>query len=228
MRLGLGSQRFTGGVTMSQPPQQGATAPPNIIYIIRHGEKPADPPVVAAGQAPPAPVPPFGVDSQGNENPHSLLPRGWQRSGALAVLFDPATGPLQAGLQTPAALLSPSYGSTDKTTEHRTYQTIEALSDRLGLPIVSAYAEGDEPALASAVVSQYSGVVLICWEHDHIPSLASSLPAVAGTAIPQKWPGDRFDVIWVFTLVPGSAGRAYSFTQVPQQLLSGDTDTIIP
>jgi len=123
---------------MSQPPQQGATAPPEIIYIIRHGEKPADPPVVAPGQTPPASAPPFGVDSQGNENPHSLLPRGWQRSGALAVLFDPATGPLQAGLQTPAALLSPSYGSADKTAEHRTYQTIEGLSDRLGLAIVSS------------------------------------------------------------------------------------------
>src|SRR5580693_3062896 len=144
---------------MSQPPQR-ATAPPDIIYIIRHGEKPADPPAVAPGQAPPASVPPFGVDSQGNENPHSLLPRGWQRSGALAVLFDPATGPLQAGLQTPAALLSPDYGSPDKTASHRTYQTIQGLSDRLGLAIVSDYAEGEEPLLATAVVSQYSGVVL--------------------------------------------------------------------
>ena len=174
---------------MSQPPDQGATAPPDIIYIIRHGEKPADPPGVAPGQTPPAPVPPFGVDSQGNENPHLLLPTGWQRSGALAVLFDPATGPFQAGLRTPAALLSPSYGSADKTAEHRTYQTVQALSDRLGLAIVSAYPEGDEPQLAAAVVSQNFSVVLICWEHDHIPSLASSLPAVAGPVIPQTWPG---------------------------------------
>jgi hypothetical protein len=212
---------------MSQQPEQAATAPPAIIYIIRHGEKPDDPPVVASGQTPPAPDPPFGVDFQGNQNPHSLLPRGWQRSGALAVLFDPATGPLQARLQTPATLLSPDYGSADKTAGHRTHETIQALSDRLGLAIVSAYAEGDEPALAAAAVSQYSGVVLICWEHDHIPSLASSLPAVAGTVIPQAWPGDRFDVIWVFTLVPGTAPAQYTFTQIPQQLLSGDTDTVI-
>jgi hypothetical protein len=82
--------------------------------------------------------------------------------------------------------------------------------------------------LATSVVSQNSGVVLICWEHDHIPSLASSLPTVSGTAIPQQWPGDRFDVIWVFTLVPGAAGPVYSFTQIPQQLLSGDADTVIP
>jgi hypothetical protein len=204
------------------------TPPPDTIYIIRHGEKPADPPPAAAGQAAAAaPGPPFGVDFQGNQDPHSLLPRGWQRSGALAVLFDPALGPLQAGLTTPATLLSPSYGSTDKTTGHRTYQTIQGLSDRLGLAIVSGFAEGSEAQLAASVVSSYSGVVLICWEHDHIPAIATSLPTGAGTVIPQPWPGDRFDVIWTFTLVPGSAPAQYTFGQIPQQLLSGDADTVI-
>ncbi len=212
---------------MTQPSGGGAsTVPPDIIYIIRHGEKPADPAPVVPGQALPAAAPPFGVDFQGNQNAHSLLPRGWQRSGALATLFDPAAEP-RAGLQIPAALLSPSYGSPDKTAWHRTYQTIQGLSDRLGLAIVSAYAEGDEPELAANVVSQYSGVVLICWEHHHIPSLASSLPTVAGTAIPPAWPGDRFDVVWTFTVVPGAAPAQYTFGQIPQQLLSGDTDTVI-
>jgi hypothetical protein len=210
---------------MSQQPEEGA--PPDIIYIIRHGEKPADPPSVAPGQTPPAPGPPFGVDVQGNQNPHSLLPKGWQRSGALIALFDPASGPLQAALQTPAALLSPSYGNPDKTAGHRTYQTIQGLSDRLALPIVSAYPEGDESQLAAAVVSQYSGVVLICWEHSHIPSLASSLPTVPGTVIPQAWPSGRFDVVWTFTLVPGAAAPQYAFGQIPQQLLPGDAATVI-
>jgi hypothetical protein len=86
---------------MSQQPEEGATAPPDIIYIIRHGEKPADPPSGAPGQTPPAPGPPFGVDVQGSQNPHSLLPRGWQRSGALIALFDPASGLLQ-GRRIPA------------------------------------------------------------------------------------------------------------------------------
>lgn len=203
-----------------------ATPPPDIIYVIRHGEKPADPPPAAGGQPAPAPAAPFGVDSQGNQDAHSLLPRGWQRSGALAALFDPALGPLQAGLKTPAALLSPSYGSADKTAEHRTHETIQGLSDRLGLAIVSDFAEGSEPQLAASVVSSYSGVVLICWEHDHIPAIATSLPTVPGTVIPDPWPGDRFDVIWTFTLVPGTS--QYTFGQIPQQLLSGDTDTVIP
>ena len=202
-----------------------ATPPPEPIYIIRHGEKPADPPPAAAGQAAAAPTPPFGIDFQGQQDPHSLLPRGWQRSGALAVLFDPTLGPLQAGLTTPAALLSPSYGSPDETAEHRTHQTIQGLSDRLGLAIASDFAEGSEAQLAASVVSSYSGVVLICWEHDHIPAIATSLPTVPGTVIPQPWPGDRFDVIWTFALVPGTA--QYAFSQIPQQLLSGDTDTVI-
>jgi hypothetical protein len=203
-----------------------AIPPPDIIYVIRHGEKPADPPV-PAGQPAPAPTAPFGIDFQGNEDPHSLLPQGWQRSGALAVLFDPALGPLQAGLQTPAALLSPDYGSADKTTAHRTHQTIQGLSGRLGLAIVSDFPEGSEAELAASVVSSHSGVVLICWEHEHIPAIATSLPTVPGTVIPQPWPGDRFDVIWVFSLVPGAASAQYTFSQIPQQLLSGDTDTII-
>jgi hypothetical protein len=213
---------------MARKSAEEVTSPPDVIYIIRHGEKPADPPPVAPGQSPPPPVAPFGVDDQGVQDAHGLLPRGWQRSGALAVLFDPARGPLQAGLFTPAALLSPSYGSPGKTTAHRTYQTVQGLSERLGLPIASAFAEGQEPQLAVSVVSGYSGIVLICWEHDHIPALASSLPTMLGTAIPQKWPGDRFDVIWTFTLVPGAAPAQYTFGQHPQQLLSGDTDTVIP
>ena len=213
---------------MSQQPVAGATAPPDVIYIIRHGEKPADPPPQAPRQHSPAPAPPFGVNDQGIQDAHSLLPRGWQRSGALAVLFDPAAMPLPAGLLTPTALLSPSYGDPDKTTAHRTYQTIQGLSDRLGLPIASAFTEGQESQLAASVVSDYPGVVLICWEHRHIPALASSFPAITGTSIPQKWPGDRFDVIWTFTLVPGAAAVQYTFGQVPQQLLSGDNDTVIP
>ena len=208
---------------MSQPP-------PAAVYIIRHGEKPADLPPAGPGQPAPAPTAPFGVDYQGNQNEHSLLPRGWQRSGALAALFDPALGVPQAGLLVPTALLSPPYvdkNGNDTTTEHRTCQTIQGLADRLNVQIAHDFKESDERTLAGSVVSTYSGVVLICWEHGHIPDIANNLPTIPGTIIPQKWDGTRFDVIWTFTLVPGSAPAQYTFGQVPQQLLSGDTGTII-
>ncbi len=198
---------------------------PQQIYLLRHGEKPADPPAPSPGQPTAPSGPPFGVDADGNQSVHSLLPRGWQRSGALAVLFDPAVGALQAGLRTPTALYSPSYGDPDTTQAHRTFQTIQGLGGRLGVTIRSPLPEGQEPALAEAILASGGEVVLICWEHDHIPALAQAIPTLDATAIPTAWPGDRFDVIWTFALDPAT-GR-YLFGQVPQQLLDGDTDTVI-
>jgi hypothetical protein len=194
------------------------SAPPDVIYIIRHGEKPEEP---APRQAAPAHR---GVDFRGNQNEHSLLPRGWQRSGALAALFDPSQGPLRAGLQVPRMLISPSYGDSGKAAQHRTHQTIKGISDRLGIEIAADFAKGHEPHLAAALTKSGPGAVLICWDHTHIPALAFALPLVYGTVIPKTWPDDRYDVIWTFTLVTDDE---YSFAQVPQLLLSGDTDAII-
>ena len=143
---------------------------PEVIYIIRHAEKPLKPPL-------------SGVDFEGGRNEHSLLPRGWQRSGALAALFHPEFGPLRAGLRTPTVLVSPSWGHPGKTAAHRSYQTIQGLSENLGLPITSEFAQGRERQLADSLVRSCSGVVLICWEHSHIPVIAASLPVVSGTAI---------------------------------------------
>jgi hypothetical protein len=193
----------------------GMTVPPEVIYIIRHAEKPLKPP-------------PSGVDFEGGQNEHSLLPRGWQRAGALAALFHPDFGPMRAGLRTPTALVAPSWGHPGKTASHRSYQTIQCLSEQLELPIAAEFVQGQEEQLASSLVRGYSGVVLICWEHDHIPVIASSLPVVSGSAIPRKWPGDRYDVIWSFTLAPGTGPARYAFGQIPQQLLPGDAGTVIP
>jgi hypothetical protein len=193
----------------------GMNVSPDVIYIIRHAEKPLKPPL-------------SGVDFQGSHDEHSLLPRGWQRSGALAVLFHPDRGAERAGLRTPTVLVAPSWGHPDKTAAHRSYQTIQGLSESLELPIASPFAQGRERELADSVVRGHSGVVLICWEHEHIPVIASSLPVVSGGAIPQKWPSDRYDVIWSFTLVPEPGPARYTFGQIPQRLLAGDAATVIP
>jgi hypothetical protein len=98
----------------------------------------------------------------------------------------------------------------------------------LELAIDSPYEVGHESRLAASVLSTCSGVVLICWEHDHIPVLAAAFPSAQGAEIPGKWPGHRFDVIWALTRQPGSSPPAYAFSQVPQQLLPGDLGTTIP
>jgi len=209
---------------MSQRAKKSPAAPPEAIYIIRHGEKPADPDPSHHGKSPDAP---FGVDLEGKQSPHSLVPRGWQRAGGLVALFDPASGGAKSGLLTPTVLLSPVHGGPGKNAGHRTYQTIEGLGGRLGITIDSAFAVGQEPELAASVVRDHSGVVLICWEHHHIPAIASALPLVSGAVIPAAWPKHRFDVVWTFTLDPDAATAQYAFGQIPQLLLSGDSDTVI-
>jgi hypothetical protein len=187
---------------------------PEAIYILRHAEKPLKPEL-------------SGVDYSGSQNEHSLLPRGWQRSGALAALFHPDFGPLRAGLQTPTVLVAPSWGHPGKTAAHRSYQTIQGLSEHLAIPITADFAQGEEEQLADSLVRTHSGVVLICWEHKHIPVIASWLPVVNGTVIPKKWPGHRYDVIWSFTRAGGPGPARYAFSQIPQRLLAGDDQTVI-
>ena len=194
---------------------------PQQIYVIRHGEQPPEP---LPGQSDLSSGPPFGVDFDGNRNAHSLSPKGWQRSGALTALFGPAVAP-KVGLRTPTALYATAYRDAAVTKIHRPYQTVLGLSRRLGLPIQSPDLLGQEAAFADAVLSSGAEMVLICYEHHHIPALVRGIPTVDGTAIPAVWPDDRYDVIWTFALDPD--GGHYVFGQVPQQLLDGDSDTVI-
>jgi hypothetical protein len=180
-----------------------ADASPRTIFVIRHGEKPDSPP-------------PHGVDADGDHDGHSLTPRGWQRAGALVTLFAPRDEPLRAGLKTPTQLIAPDYAQ--KAADERTHQTIQPLADLVGLSIECGVSEGHEKELGETLAAVHTGVTLVCWEHTAIPTIATSI--CPGGAIPSKWPGHRFDVVWSFTLDPGAG--TYAFTQIPQLLLAGD------
>lgn len=145
------------------------------------------------------------------------------------MLFDPAVGPLRAGLTVPDHLISPAAGNPAKTIAHRTYQTILAVSERTAVPIHSPYPEGAEPALVQALLDGYPGTILICWEHHHIPALATAIPTTP-TTIPARWPGHRFDVIWSFTLssTATTGDVRYEFSQIRQLLLNGDSNQPTP
>ena len=182
--------------------------PTTMIMLIRHAEKPNE----AAGVMP-----------DGTPNPEALTAKGWQRADALVGLFVPPGGRFtDPHLATPQTIFASGIGTHSKSL--RPQQTVTPLAPKLGLSINTSYPKGNEVGLV-ATATTIGGIVLIAWEHEAIPEIADLL--VAGKqSIPQHWPGDRFDEVWVFDRPTGSG--EWSFTQVPQRLLPGDSANPIP
>ena len=197
----------------------------DIIYLIRHAEKPPnasedDDAIVAADMGVPA-----GVDADGVVDRHSLTPQGWTRAGTWAVYFRSS-----ANVQLPNQI----YASVDKrkpgqagvklgSHSKRPMQTVTPLAQRLGYTLNTDFFKGEEAGLAGRLKT-LSGVTLVCWQHEAIPAIAKALVAET-TPIPGPWPGDRFDAIWRFTRA--AAGPIWIFDQILPQLLAGDPATEI-
>src|ERR1700728_3596693 len=180
---------------------------PRTLLMIRHGEK------TDHGDK--------GVDSHGDANPDGLIPRGWERAGALVTLFAPNRTTLNSALPSPGALVSPKYSDP----VHRPDLTLLPLSQRLGLTILMQHPVDARPAkIVKSLLAIQADVVLICWEHDHLVNVADAVPAAVPVAnpadVPDAWPDDRFDVIWRFDL-DGQTG-IWTFSSLDQQLLAGD------
>lgn len=175
------------------------------IMLVRHGEKPSNDP------------PPYGVTVDGEREGESLTVRGWQRAGALAAFFAPADNSFQD-----AALARPQfiYASTPTRRQgsRRSVETMTPLAEKLAIRINANYPKLEsEKMLEEAFLC--AGVVLICWQHELLPKIASRILGDQKTA-PQDWPEDRYDMVWVFDR-DATSGR-YDFKQVPQNLLMGD------
>ena len=177
------------------------------IYLMRHAEKP-----LGAG-------PPHGVDIDGNQDPESLTPRGWQRAGAIVSLFGggPADPP-RTPFFSPTHLFASLVGAGSSSRRPR--QTLDPLAERLGLEVDTRFLKPQIAELAVAAVAT-DGVVLIAWEHHLIPALTGAIIG-GGSGVPQVWPDDRYDMVWIVDV----ATRA--FRQVPQLLLAGDRPDTFP
>ena len=182
------------------------------IFVIRHAEKPS-------GQL-------QGVNEQGINDEKSLIPRGWQRAGALAALFDSPNG-----LPPPARIYA-SDPEKEKVAPHdkigsnsqRPLETVTPLAAKLRIVPIVRYAKGDETTLI-AEVANLDSTTLICWQHEAIPQIAGLIMGSA-EGIPTPWPPDRFDVIWSFTREDTT--KPWIFSQICQQLLAGDGLQAIP
>lgn len=180
---------------------------PHTLLMIRHGEKPSNSDL--------------GVDEQGNASADGLIPKGWQRAGALVTLFAPNRTTLNSTLPLPGALVTPQYPSP----VHRPNLTLLPLSQRLGVTILSEYAVDDDPTkIVSSLLALESAIVLVCWEHDHLVNIVAALGSIVPVAnrgdVPTSWPDDRFDVIWRFDL--DEQTEKWTFGSLDQQLLAGD------
>jgi hypothetical protein len=182
-----------------------------VIMVIRHAEKPTQ---VA-----------YGVKESGVKSSHNLTVQGWQRAGAVVHFFAPTHATRRKSpIVTPKFLFAsaPTHSSDDESKSHRPEMTIKPLAQQLGLQINLQFRRGQEADVAHAAQA-YNGPVLIAWQHEYIYEIAKSIPG--GGVAPRKWPGDRFDIVFVFTLRNSTTG--YGFNQVPQCLLAGDLPSVL-
>jgi hypothetical protein len=179
--------------------------------MIRHAEKPSDDGTIV------------GISQGGTADPEELIVRGWQRSGALVRLFKPIAGQFSNPvLATPDVIFASKVGKHSNSL--RPQHTVVALAELLGRKLNLTHAKGEEPALVADVLAQ-NGNVLIAWEHEAVPIIAGLIVGTS-TPYPPQWPGERFDLVWVFE--PGQGAQPWTLTQVPQMLLAGDLNTVIP
>jgi hypothetical protein len=178
--------------------------PASKIMLIRHAEKPSDDGSIQ------------GVTAAGDQDPEELVVRGWQRSGALVRLLAPRDDRfVDHHLATPRTVFASAVGRHSNSL--RPQHTVLELVTLLQLALPPQYPKGDEADMVAAALAA-DGPVLIAWEHEAIPDIVNRI-AGNDTTCPQKWPGARFDMVWVLDRQSAS----WSFHQVPQLLLAGDS-----
>jgi hypothetical protein len=178
----------------------------SIIYLMRHAEKPDK------GHR--------GVDEKGAPDDASLIPRGWQRAGALALFFGQQAGVLLPDRIYASAAAKKEIAPGEKVGSHskRPIETVSPLAARHKLEIIDKFAKGEEADLAEEL-RQFTGTALVCWQHEAIPDVSFHLAGVL-SGVPKAWPDDRFDVIWRFSR---KGDGPWTFDQICPQLLGGDS-----
>jgi hypothetical protein len=195
--------------------------PPTKIMIIRHAEKPPNPPNKTG---------PWDVLANGQSGGgKSLIVPGWQRAGALNAFFAPyKSKPANQEIATPDYI----YAADPTGETQRPCETVTPLAAWLnysqGSPQfnVSFSVGGGEQALVKSVLA-LSTVVLICWEHDNImpnimQAINSAVPIKNYASIPNPFP-NVFYLVWVLDL--DSKGKSYTWTSVNQNLMAGDVSS---
>jgi hypothetical protein len=171
--------------------------PPSTILLIRHAEKPVRSSDIR------------GVDIRGHESAAELSVTGWQRSAALPRLFSPA----QAAEMLPRPDVI--FAARSHHRSARPVRTVQLLAQTRGLTLRDEF-EGDDVNALVQAIRACDGVVMVCWRHESIASIARSF--VGDTTQVPEWDAQRFDVVWILVPVDGR----WTLRQRPQLLLPND------
>lgn len=177
---------------------------PARVFIIRHGEKTKQKQQVDFKQWHLKKSKPLSV--RGEERAYALAPYLSQQlelmSGSLKGIFAPK----------PDA----AYNSV------RPIQTITPFSKKVHMAINTKFGLDQMADMVDHIMTKpkyHDGVVVIAYEHKHIPALLSQFQVPNALA---KWPGKVFD--WLVSLeFDTKTGRVVNYSINPQQLLYGDS-----
>ena len=153
---------------------------PQQVILLRHGEKPA--------------------------HGDTLSPKGFARAVELVQFFTEENLPFQ--LQTPTAVFAQRSSKNHSST--RPVQTVALLANTWQIPLYTQYSRGDYKSMVEKVANNFSsGMVLVCWDHEHLPAIASDF----GVKNAPSWPGSVYNWVWVIDF---SGSEVVSFTQYLQ------------
>lgn len=173
------------------------------IMLIRHAEKPLRQ-ALSPG------------DEAATRGPQGLSRVGEQRAQALAAYFAPPDGIFRDGrIRTPVFIFAAA--ATLRHPSTRPADTVWPLATGLGLAVRDEFSSDPPlaPIAAALAFAASRGPALVSWRQDTLPDLARAM-GVSG--VPDDWPADRFDMVWLLE----RAGREWRLAQIPQMLLPGD------
>ncbi len=173
-----------------------AFAAPAQVILIRHAEKPAE-----------------GT---------GLSAQGFKRADALVNFFKTEAAVTRYG--TPVAIYAAAPKNEDSSI--RSIQTVTPLAQAIKVKIDDRFTRGQTNKIVRDLMENpaYDGrMVLICWQHTNLVEIAQNLALYNSSprvSIPQLWPDDAYDRVWILDL---TKGQVVSFKNIPQRLLPGDS-----
>jgi phosphohistidine phosphatase SixA len=119
----------------------------------------------------------------------------------------------------PATFGVPQFLIATSISKHsmRPIETIEPLSAKIGVRVDSTYADQDYGALAGQLLSEpryaeAGTVIVVCWHHGNIPSMARALGAKPGS-YPDPWDANVFNQILILKYSGGSEPEVTTLTE---------------